>query len=103
MFENTKYDSYPQNADFYYLPIEYEKTFFTKRSIYWLTDNIIERLKVILIRRSFDNRIHESNPRNSNFDELPFDGDERLITRRQIYCINDDIVFILKNGSRIDI
>ena len=56
-------------------------------------------LKVSLIERSFNNRIYESNPRNANFDYLPFYGDKILISRRRIYHINDDIVFRLKNGS----
>ena len=39
----------------------------------------------------------------ANFDDLPFDGDERLIARRRISRINDDIVFRLKNGSSVDL
>ena len=44
------------------------------------------------IKQSFDNWMYESNPPNSDFDSLPFDGDEILITRRQIYCLNYDII-----------
>ena len=66
-----------------------------------LTDYIVERSKVSLIKVSFDNIIYESNPQNVDFDDLPFDGNELLITWQKIYCINDDIVFRLNNGSRI--
>ena len=48
---------------------------FTKQPIDSLTNNIVERLKVILIKLSFDNIIYENNPRNDDFDDLPFDGD----------------------------
>ena len=43
------------------------------------------------------------NPWNANFDDLNFDGDQRLINRRQIYRINDDIVEILNNGPIVDV
>ena len=46
--------------------------------------------------------MYESNPQNANFNNLPFDDDEMLITRRGIYGINDDIVKRLNNGSIID-
>ena len=55
-------------------------------------------LSVSSIERSLDNRIYESNPQNANFYDLTFDGDERLIVRRQINCKNDDIIFKLNNG-----
>ena len=60
-------------------------------------------LKVSTIERAFDNWMHESNPQYSNFDRLPFDSDERLITRQQIYCINGYIVERLNNGSIVDV
>ena len=66
-----------------------------------LTDHIVERLKVIFIKGSFDNRIYESNPWNDYLSYLPFYRDERLITRQIIYCINDDVVFRLNNGSSV--
>ena len=44
-----------------------------------------------------------SNPPNANFGDLPFDGDQRFITRRQIYCINEYIVEILNNGLIVDV
>ena len=47
--------------------------------------------------------MYESNPINADFDDLPFDCDERLITRRRIYCMNDDIVERLNNGSIVDV
>ena len=40
----------------------------------------------------FENWIYVSNTLNSDFYDLPFDGDEKLITRQQIYCENDDIL-----------
>ena len=73
MFENIKYDNYPQNADFDDLPIEYKQRLFTKLPIDLLTDNSVERLKVSLIERSFDNRIYEINTRNTYFDDLPIE------------------------------
>ena len=71
---------------------------FTKRPIDSLTDNIVEGLKVLFIRRLLDNRIYKSNPQNANFYYLPFDGNESLIARRRLYHINDDIVFRLISG-----
>ena len=47
--------------------------------------------------------MHESNPLNYDFDDLNFDGDEKLITRRRLHCINDNIVFRLNNGPNIDV
>ena len=44
--------------------------------------------------------MYETNHWNADFDELPFDGYERLITRQQIYSINDDI---FNNGLIVDI
>ena len=53
---------------------------FTKQPIDRLTDNIVEGLKVGLIGQSFDDITYESHPQNDDFDDLPFDGDERFIT-----------------------
>ena len=36
--------------------------------------------------------MYENNPQNIDFDDLPFDGDESMITIRQINHINYDIV-----------
>ena len=47
--------------------------------------------------------MYVSNPQNSGFYDLPFDGDERLITRRQIYRINDNIKERLNNGLIVDV
>ena len=80
-FDTINYDSYPQNSDFNYLPIEYKQRLFTERSIYRLTDNSVDRLQVSLIEKYFDNLIYESNTQNANFDDLPFVGGERLIAR----------------------
>ena len=62
-----------------------------------LTYNSVERFKVSLIKQLLGNRIYESNPQNSDFGDLPFDGDEILIARRRLYHINDDIAFKLFN------
>ena len=67
-----KYGSYPQNADFDDLPIEYEQFFFTKRPIDNLTNNIVKRLRISSTGLSLDNRIYESNHQNANFDKLTF-------------------------------
>ena len=40
---------------------------------------------------------------NDNFDDLPFDGYEMLITRQQIYSIKGDIIERLNNGSIVDV
>ena len=100
MFENLKYGSYPQNADFDDLPFEYDQRLFTKQPI---DDKIIEMLKVSLIKSSFDNLKCVSNPQNDDFNDLPFDFDQSLITRRPIYRINDNILERLKNGLIIDV
>ena len=47
--------------------------------------------------------MYASNPQNFNFDDLPFDCDEMLITGQLIYYVNDDIIFRLKNGSNVNI
>ena len=62
-FEIIEYGSYPQNADFNDLPIEYKQRLFTKRPIDRLTDNILEGLKVSSTEGLLDNRIYESNPK----------------------------------------
>ena len=72
---------------------------FTERPIYRLIGNKVEILNVSSIKRSLDNIIYESNPRNADFDDLPFDGDERLIVIQRLYRINDDISFMYINGS----
>ena len=64
-----------------YLTIEYKRRLFTKQPINSLTDNSVERLKVNSIKRLLDNIIYESNPQNTDFDDLPFDGDEGWIAR----------------------
>ena len=97
------YGSYLLNVDFNDLPIEYKQRLFTKQPIDRLTNDIVEKLKVSSIRRSFHNIIYESNPQNSDFYYLPFDGDERSITRRRIYRIRDDILFMLNNSSSVDV
>ena len=74
---------------------------FKKWPIDILNDNIIEMLKNSSIEQSFDNWMCVINPRNADFDDLPFYCDESLITRRWIYRINDDIVEGLNNGSSV--
>ena len=44
-----------------------------------------------------------SNPQISDFDDLPFDGDQRLITRWRIYRIHNNIVEMLNNGLIVDV
>ena len=51
-------------------------------------------MKVSLIERSLDNKIYQINHQNADFDDLPWNGGEILAARQQIYCINNDIVFI---------
>ena len=64
-----------------------------------LADNSVEKLKVISIELLLDNGTYNINNINDNFDDLPFDGNERFISRQQLYRINDDIVFRLINDS----
>ena len=58
-------------------------------------------MRVSSTEQYFDNRMYESYPQNDDFVALSFDGDQRLIYGRRIYCVNDDIVFSLNNGSII--
>ena len=53
----------------------------------WSLDEkyVVERLKVSSNKKLFDNWMYVSNPQNSNFDDLLFDGSEMLITRWQIF------------------
>ena len=67
----------------------------------FLTNNKVERFKVSLIEWSLDNRKYESNHQNTNFDDLTFDGDERLIARKRLYCKNDNIAFGQINGLSV--
>ena len=46
--------------------------------------------------------MYVSNNQNYEFDDLLFNGDERLINIRLIYCINDDILEMFKNGYIIE-
>ena len=59
-------------------------------------------MKVSPIERWFDKLVYESYPQNCDFGNLSFDGDEILMARQQIYCINDDIVDRLNNDSIVD-
>ena len=58
-------------------------------------------LKVSSIEQFLVNRIYEINRQNVDFDDLPFDGDGRLIARRRLYRLNDDILFRLINGLNV--
>ena len=60
-------------------------------------------LKVSSIERSFDNLKCASNPQNDDFFDLTFVCDQRLITRRRIYIINDNILERLNNSSIVGI
>ena len=53
--------------------------FLTKQLIYHLTDNSVEKLKVILIKRLLDNIIYGSYHQNADFYDLPCDGHEGLL------------------------
>ena len=66
-----------------------------------LTNNIIERLKFSSIGWPFDNIIYKINPVIADYDDFPFDGYQRLITRRLLYCIHDNIVFSMNNGLSV--
>ena len=57
------------------------KKLLKKLPIDHLNDNIVEKLKVSLIEQFLDNIIYESNHLNVDFNDLPFDGDEGVITR----------------------
>ena len=103
MFENIQYGSYPRNANFDDLPIAYEFFLFTEQPIDCLTDNTVERLKVGLIGQSLDDITYKINPQNDDFDDLPFDGNERFITIWRLYRMDDNIIFRLKNGSSFDV
>ena len=74
------------------LPIVYKQSMFTERPINHLIDNKVEMLKDSLIEQLLDNRRYKINPRNIDFDYLPFNG-EGLTDRQLLYCINDNIVF----------
>ena len=76
---------------------------FTKLPIDHLTNNIVEMLKVSFIGLLFDNLKCLIIPRNTNFDDLPFDFYQRLITRRRIYHIHDNIVERLNNVLIVDV
>ena len=69
------------------LYIKYKQRLFIKRQIYPLIDNIVERLKVNLIKLLLDNKIYQINPWNADFDDLPFDGEKRLLAKRRLYHI----------------
>ena len=43
------------------------------------------------------------NPRNDDFGDLPFDGDQIMISRWQIYRVNNYIIEMLNNDLIIDI
>ena len=75
-----------------FLTIEYEQKKFIKRPIGCSTNNTVERLKDSRIELSYDKLMYVSNLRSADFDDLPFDGDESLITKRRIYHINDWLI-----------
>ena len=47
--------------------------------------------------------MYVSNPWNSDFSDLPFYGDQSLISGLKIYGVNDHIVERFHNGSIVDI
>ena len=58
-----------KNYDFEDFPIEYKQRLFTWRTIDLLTDNKVEMLKIILIKRFLYNRRYKINPLNANYDD----------------------------------
>ena len=76
---------------------------FIKSPIERLKYNIVESLNVSSIKLFFDNWIYVSNYRNADLDDLPFNGNQRLIAGWWIYCVNSDIVESLNNGLFVDI
>ena len=71
-----------------------------------LIEYYILRLPNVLLTRSAGIKQFQqcvSNHQNAYFDELPFDYDQMLITRKWIYGINDNNVYRLKNGFIIDV
>ena len=76
-FENIKHGSYPHNAYLNDIPIEYKQRLPTKLPTDCLTNNSVERLNVNLVEWLLDNIIHEINPQNPDFDDLPFDGKKK--------------------------
>ena len=47
--------------------------------------------------------MYVSKPQNSDFDDLPLNGDQNLINIHIIYHINDDIIEGLNNGFIVDV
>ena len=68
------------------LPFEYDQRLITRWPIDILNGEILERLKVSSIEQSFSKLKRGSNPRNDDFDDLPFEFYQNLITIRKIYC-----------------
>ena len=50
------------------------------------------------IKGLFENWKYGSDTRNANFDDLPFDSYQRLVTRQAINLVNDNIVESLNNS-----
>ena len=46
-------------------------------------------------------KIFQLSSQNANYDDLPLDDDEMWIARRQLYCINDNILSRLINGLSV--
>ena len=42
--------------------------------------------------------MYASNPQNPDFNDVPLRGDQRFITRRKIYGVNDDTIDRLNNS-----
>ena len=47
--------------------------------------------------------MYESNPQNADIDDLPFGGDEVLITIQQLYRISDHVVERLGVGLIVEV
>ena len=76
---------------------------FTKLPIDCLTNDMVDILKVSLIKKILDKWMYVINPWYYDLSDVPFDDDERLIAKRQIYRINNNSVERLNNGSIVDI
>ena len=56
-----------------------------------------------MIGQNVDDIMYESNNINAGFNDLKFGDDERLITRRHLCSITDDIIERLNNDLIIEL
>ena len=60
-------------------------------------------MKVTSVELLYWKWMYVSNRQNNDFNDLLFDGDQSLITRQWIYCVNDGIVESLNSGLIIEV